>query len=189
MKNKADKYLVMNASTLPIVAQHDGGHYSFKPGETKEITNFYTARHLTDRWKDHGIVGLAFGDREKASYGTFERYCLEKEKEGLDRAILRVENTIVGFDAYENEAGDKQSVARNQFRRQRKDWENILGQMQEHRAKLDLVNIEEREKLSLQVEIKKAEEAAAEAKKRLMELSGNNTTKSAGRLQDRDARS
>jgi hypothetical protein len=142
-----------------------------------------------DRWKEFGMVALVFGEKEKDKYITFERYCLEKEKEGMDNAILKVENTMVGFDTYENEAGDKQSIYRNQFRRKRKDWEKIRDEMVLHRSKLDTVNIEEREKQSLQDEIKRAESLAEEAKKRLAGLSGNNATKSAGRLPDRDARS
>lgn len=185
----AEKYGIMNASTLVLAAKYDGATYLFKPGEVKEISNKWAARHLVDRWKHWGLVSLDYSDREAKKYGTFERFCLEMQKIGLEEAIAKQEETVGGFDTFDNECGDKPSSVRNKFKRKRQDEAKILDDMRAYRAKLDTVDITELEKKNLEEEMQRAQAELEAAKQKLVALGGNNSTKSAGRLQTGNARS
>lgn len=194
---KREKHLVMNASTQPVQAQYDGAHYTFRPGETKEISNFYTAKHLSERWSNYGLVSLDYTGKDRSLYADFEDYCLAKQKEGLDSAIENVELTLINFDVYDDSCGEKRSPVRSRFKKKKEEWVKILSDMKAQRDKLDNVDLTAIKTANLNAEAERLKAQLEEANKKLASLgsqnirgvSDNNATKSDRRLSDRDARS
>ena len=163
---------LLNPTRYPVIAKFDGANYRFLPGERVNIFNSFAAKHIENRWGKYGIVDITFSADVAKKYVNPTLYEQSQKVLGITRLLQTLIEKAENFKSYEEECGDKKTVARlrvgNEGKKvpdQIKEVEADLKQASSVSGK-DLID-QQRKGLLAQ-----AEALRLEAEK----LSGNNTT-------------
>lgn len=175
--------LILNPRKEAIVAQYDRANYVFKPGERKEINNYYAARSILERWKKHGLIDITYNEKVAKEFPEHEIYVHSQAIAGLNNALEYLLNCAQHFQSYDDECGEKKSAIRHNLQRQAKDLQEKIKKLEAEIAEVEAQDTQE----LLVAKAKQLMEQAEKFKAQADALVGRNTRKPKDVSQDRNA--